>query len=1143
MAGGLLVGANIGGNGFVAAGAGAIAGPTTTNDTWAPGNNTLVTTNDTIGMSSTTNSLEFNTAGNLTVTLSGANTIQSGGILVGSTATSGTIAGGSITTGSAGGDMWIYLNGKPLTINSVIADNSTSSMSVGGSSTLTLGGINTYAGQTNIASGATLAIASTGGLASSGTVNIAAGATLSVASGGTITGAITDNGAFNVAAGETIGGVVSSPSSLGSITETGGPAGIATVPLGGGTFATVTVVTSGTLHLNTQPGTSTTITNGLAGTGVIDFGGTGSTTLATKLGTAGQLFVLTSGAVTVNNARQMSDNVEVDGGFLTVLGDRFGYNQTGETYLQTGGVVYIPSSDTYGVRMGCDSGVGSGQVAVTGTQSGGLYLINNGFSIGGTSASASSSFLLSGGVMDIYTGGLNLGADTGGSSTTAFTLSGSGTLLVATSTINGNQGSGAKQNFIFNGGTLAALGIDMTKLTTTGATTGVATSPGATLNNNGGVLAPGNLGIAGKTAITGNYIQSGNAALSVALGGVTVANAFQNLGVGTYSGYVTVSGNATLGGSIEIGVVPGFEPTSANTFTVLNDTGVLSGTGGAFQSFRQTVNTNEGFSTMTVTTTAGTGGTVVLGGYTITNQWAGTGSNWSNAAGAASWTNSDPNSNTVGAYFANTGGTVNLLNNRTVRNVTFNNSSAPFTLAGSGTLTLDGGSVGLAVINDVAGSATINVPMSLNTALEAGGASGTTLTLSGNVAEGANALTFNGGGTVLLTGTNTGSGAFNVMAGTVEATKAAALPQYADPSLITVFSGATLAVQVDNTGVNGQFTAANLGSLLADSAVATFNSGSILGIDTTNSSGGTFTYGSNISGALGLTKLGPGTLVMSGAESYTGATLVSAGTLNLTGTTTGSAITVNGATAYYNESAGGVIGSTTAFTLTSGSATLSGANTYTGATMVGNGTLNLTGTMTGSSITVNGAAANFNESAGGSIGSAATAFTLTAGNATLSGVNAFTGLTTITSGTLAISGNSSAASGGDSVTGTLLVNNNQALGTGAVTMNAGGTIDSTVPGITNSSVTPFTWGTSWNFGGTNSLNLGTGAVTAPNASTTISLNGSGSTLTFGGAMTNTAGAIQTLTVNGPGNTLCTSAAITSATAAPATWTSLPAAAT
>jgi fibronectin-binding autotransporter adhesin len=81
-----------------------------------------------------------------------------------------------------------------------------------------------------------------------------------------------------------------------------------------------------------------------------------------------------------------------------------------------------------------------------------------------------------------------------------------------------------------------------------------------------------------------------------------------------------------------------------------------------------------------------------------------------------------------------------------------------------------------------------------------------------------------------------------------------------------------------------------------------FQSGSFIGLDTTNATGGSFTQGNAIvnssgagGGAVGLKKLGTGTLVLDKTNTYTGATTVSAGGLLVNGSIT-SAVTVNAGT-------------------------------------------------------------------------------------------------------------------------------------------------------------------------------------------------------------------------------------------------------
>lgn len=119
------------------------------------------------------------------------------------------------------------------------------------------------------------------------------------------------------------------------------------------------------------------------------------------------------------------------------------------------------------------------------------------------------------------------------------------------------------------------------------------------------------------------------------------------------------------------------------------------------------------------------------------------------------------------------------------------------------------------------------------------------------------------------------------------------------------------------------------------------------------------------------------------------------------------------------------------------------------------------------------------------------------GTLTLPGSNSYTGTTTLSAGTL-------------------ILDHNNAIGTGGLTINSG-TLDATSP-LTLATNNPVNIGGDFTFGGSSDLNFGTGPVSS-NGNRLITLNGSGSTLTFGGVMANTSDDEQTITVNGVDNTL------------------------
>ncbi len=159
-------------------------------------------------------------------------------------------------------------------------------------------------------------------------------------------------------------------------------------------------------------------------------------------------------------------------------------------------------------------------------------------------------------------------------------------------------------------------------------------------------------------------------------------------------------------------------------------------------------------------------------------------------------------------------------------------------------------------------------------------------------------ITKTGTGTQVFSGQNGYTGVTTVSAGTLQFARQNSLYNGNSASWtsanISVSSGATLAF---NVGGSGEFTASDLDTIQTNLKTGIVNNGyrggSIMGLDTTNAAGSSFTYDTALtnstgtgSGSVGLNKLGTGTLVLGNAtNTYTGSTTVTGGTLLVNGST------------------------------------------------------------------------------------------------------------------------------------------------------------------------------------------------------------------------------------------------------------------
>ena len=144
----------------------------------------------------------------------------------------------------------------------------------------------------------------------------------------------------------------------------------------------------------------------------------------------------------------------------------------------------------------------------------------------------------------------------------------------------------------------------------------------------------------------------------------------------------------------------------------------------------------------------------------------------------------------------------------------------------------------------------------------------------GGVISGSGGLTKTGDGTTTLSGNNTYTGANDVQAGTLRAGSTTA---FGDNSATTVASGAVLELDGNNNSIGSLAGAGTVEN--ANATAATLTTG---GDNTSTTFSGVLQDGTG-GGALSLTKVGSGTLTLSGlvANTYSGGTTINAGTVSL----------------------------------------------------------------------------------------------------------------------------------------------------------------------------------------------------------------------------------------------------------------------
>lgn len=964
--------------------------------------------------------LQIGKAGALGNTSTGTTVNNGGTLALGGSGTTFAAEGLTISgTGSAGQGALANVAGNNTWTGSVaLAGSGTNSIGVDGSTNLTVAGVVSGAAGNNLVKSGTGTLTLSGTNTFTGSTTINAG-TLSI-SNETNLGA--NPGSFSAGHLTLDGGTLRTTTSAVTIDDAN--RGV-TVGAGGGTFETQT---------------NLTIANAVAGSGALAKTGPATLTLSGTNTHTGSVAV-NAGTLAASGGSALGDNSAVTiaggatfttAGFSETVGSIGGAGNvalgSGSTTLTVGG---NNSSTTF---AGVISGDASAHLAKTGTGTltlsgantftGNLQVNQGTVTLGASNVlSNSSTLLLNGGTFAV--GGSfsdTIGRLTLASSSTIDYASNTSSLTFTNATRTGGTltidnwagdpfGAGSSQLVFTSGADFTSFGGANINFTGWG-TGSTRLGTGEIVPNTGGTIYTYALTGNGNWNVDNNWSDSGlpanadpgnypgrnpaNTANTIGdtaiLGSAATGAASISLNGGDRTlGYLVVNSNqnhTVTGNNLVFDVNSGLaQITNAGTGTqtiasgvrlndslnVLNSgTGALTITGG--------ITNNTGINNLTVT---GTGATTFAGNITT-----GTGTLTKDGTGTLTL---------GGAASTFSGGTT--INGGMVR------VSADANLgATSGAVSLNGG-----ILENTA-SFTLNVGR-LVTIGAAGGTldtnAGTTLTYAGALA-GAGTLTKADTGTLVLSGNNTHTGNVVVNAGNLTTSGGSSI---GNSALITVNGGSSLwqtnsAETVGNIAGTGQIVFGSTNTLTFGDATNQTFSGVI--------SSGAF--------AGALVKQGSGTVVLSGANTYSGTTTVNAGTLNLQhatglGSTAGGTTVASGATLALQHATGIAIG-TEAISLAgtgvagggalrsvAGNNSLAGNLALTAAAKIQSDadTLTLTGNVTGTGfgLTIDGSgqvsiSGQLNTGAGGSLTKTGT------GYLTLANSGTYTGATTIGGGTVEI---------------------------------------------------------------------------------------------------------------------------------------------
>jgi autotransporter-associated beta strand protein len=1082
------------------------------------------------------------------------------------TDTIGSLAGAGAVTLGAAGALTAGADNTSTTYTGNLSGTGANSFTKSGTGTMTLGGTagsNAFAPATLNLTGGTVQLAASNLLAgavvfgggtlslngqvesvTSGSLTAATASAIdfnSLAGSLSLSTAVQANNVFGAGAtlvinnwaGSTAGGGASqflvgaadalSTSYLAGISFTGYVSGAKIIPLSGGLFEVVpNTGTASTWNIDSNGNWNTAanwapsgVPNGTGATANFDSAISAPRTVTQNLAgaTVGYMNFENASAYTLSGANRIVMNVSAGSAQINVAG-------TGAHTINTGltlnDALVINQNSTGTLTVGAANSItgtnqnltvnGAGNTTITGTVTTGT---------GTLTKNNAGTLTLSG--VNTFTG--------------ATTINGGTVAISAESGLGSNPGTLNAGQLTLNGGTLR---------TVTSAVLIDDTRRGITIGTNGGTIETvSNLTIgrvndarnvltmtgtltktgAGTLTLLGDSVNTGNGAVTITGGALTLSKSSLVSAIGDTAA-VTVGSGAVLNLNAPSATY------NAETVGSLAGAGTIDnvGTFGAFTLTTGGDNTSTTFSGIIKDTgsnltvvKAGTG-TLTLSGV---NDYSGA---TTISAGAINIQSNTALGTTTGGTSVTTGAALEVQNNLTV-------TGEALTLNGTGVTAAPAGA-----LRNVSGANTLTGALTLGSASTIQSDAGT-LTLSGGITGASFGLTLAGAGNVTLTGVigttsgtltksgtgyatlagnNTYTGASALNAGTLEIQNNTGLGTSAGAT--TIATGATLAlsggittaepITLNSTGVGGGGALRNLSGANTLSGALTLASASSLGVDGSS----TLTASGIISGTTkDLTKVGTGTLILSGANTYTGTTAVSAGTLEIN-----NAVALGGVVTTVADGA--------SLRVTGTALTVSEGVTLNGAGVGGAGALQSSGgsntwsgnlTMTAhSAIGVDGATNTL--AATGTLASSGGDFNLTkVGNGTLvlSGANSYTGSTTVRDGTLSV--NANAPIGGNGALGSSSTTVQLGDASTAAGNNLGLVIGTATGGVSVDraiSVNPFNTAGTTTLGGTNTSGTTTFTGNIGLGKDTLLTSATGGTVALTGDLSGTGA----LTANGTG---------------------------